>query len=181
MQLFQKIRLFIKANKALSITWGVLLIIAVSVGGRLLLANHHFNFAFHLPKAKQLKTQVATVSPDELIREKNAQIIASAAKQIALPSDEQPLLATVSDKNELQNQDFFKQAENGDKILLFPKHKKAFLYRPSMDRVLAQAPLIYQDGSQDASVAAAATMSAHQDTGPVPTIKPNGKVLYNNQ
>ncbi|MGH7204365.1 MAG: hypothetical protein ACREHC_08015 [Candidatus Levyibacteriota bacterium] len=179
----EKVVAFIKANKALSITWGILLLIGVGVGGHLLL-NAHFNFRFHFPASKKVKTQVPTVSPDQQIQQKKADLIASVSAQIKLPTDEDPILATVSDKNQLQNQDFFKQAQDGDKILMYPKNKKAFLYRPSINQVIAQAPLIYQDSSSDASVAAEATKSAQQQQqskGPIPTLKPQGKVLYNNQ
>jgi hypothetical protein len=175
----QKAFVFIKANKALSITWGVLLIIGIGFGGHALLAKNHFHFV--LPKYTAKIQPTPTIDPNQQIQQKNAEMIASIGKEIALPTNEQPILATVSDKTQLQNQDFFKQAQDGDKILLYPKNKKAFLYRPAINHVIAQAPLIYQDSSQEASVAAAATASAPQSTGPVPTIRPQGKVLYNNQ
>lgn len=177
--MLQRVIAYLKANKVLAITWGVLLVVGLWSLGSLLLPKIHFKFPF--PIHKTIKTQVTAVDPNEVIRQKNAEIIASAAKQIALPSGEEPVLATVSDRDKLQNQDFFKQAQNGDKILLFPKHKKVFLYRPSLDRVIAQAPLIYQDGSTDASATAQTTDLVPKSNGPIPTIKPNGKVLYNNQ
>ena len=178
----EKVISYVKTHRPESIISGVVIVALIGAGGFLLVPKMKFTFHFPFPQGKKVaKTEVTTISPDDLIRQKNAAIIASAAKQIALPTNEQPILATVSDRDKLQNQDFFKQAQNGDKILLFPKNKKAFLYRPSLDQVLAQAPLIYQDTPPDASVAAVATQAAHQFTGPVPTIKPNGKVLYNNQ
>ncbi|MGI8419720.1 MAG: hypothetical protein ACR2LN_03685 [Candidatus Levyibacteriota bacterium] len=176
----EKIVTFIKSNKALSITWGILLLIGVGVGGHLLL-NTHFNFRFHFPIPKKAKTQVTTISADQEIQQKKAALINSVSKQIKLPTDEDPILATVSDKNQLQNQEFFKQAQDGDKILMYPKNKKAFLYRPASNQVIAEAPLIYQDSPPDASVAAVATAPAQQSKRPIPTLKPQGKVLYNNQ
>ena len=40
-------------------------------------------------------------------------------KLIAIPKDETPVLATVDDKEKLKDQPFFKDAQNGDVILMF--------------------------------------------------------------
>lgn len=54
---------------------------------------------------------------------------------IDLP-DESPTLATVSDKNKLPDEPFYKKAENGDKVLIFNNASKAILYRPSSGKIL---------------------------------------------
>lgn len=55
---------------------------------------------------------------------------------IELPSDEQPTIVTVSDKDKLAGQLFFLNAQDGDKVLIFPKAGKAILYRPSEDKII---------------------------------------------
>lgn len=55
---------------------------------------------------------------------------------IDLPTDEDPVVATVSDAKELTNQPFFAKAVNGDKVLAYTKNKKAILYRPSTDKII---------------------------------------------
>ena len=60
---------------------------------------------------------------------------------ITLPTDEEPAIATVSDKNQLGNQVFFANAENGDKVLIYQRSKKVILYRPSTGKIIAVAPL----------------------------------------
>jgi hypothetical protein len=53
-----------------------------------------------------------------------------------LPAGEQPTLATVTDQEKLKGQEFFAHAKNGDKLLIYPKAKKAILYRPSSRKII---------------------------------------------
>lgn len=55
---------------------------------------------------------------------------------MVLPTDEQPTMATVADKEKLAGQAFFAKAENGDKVLFFAKSQKAILYRPSLNKII---------------------------------------------
>jgi len=63
------------------------------------------------------------------------------AKFMDLPSDEQPTIATVLDREKLQDQPFFAKAENGDKVIIYTKSGKAILYRPSSKRIIDLAPI----------------------------------------
>lgn len=95
-----------------------------------------------------VETQVRAVTPPA------AKLAAEVGKQVSLPTDEEPDSATVIDRNKLQNQEFFKNAQNGDKILMYKRNQKAFLYRQSTDEIIAMATLVFQD------TAGAATSSA---------------------
>lgn len=59
----------------------------------------------------------------------------------SLPTDEQPTLAQVSDKSKLQDQQFFKNAENGDYILIYPKAKIAVIYREKENKLINVGPV----------------------------------------
>jgi hypothetical protein len=60
---------------------------------------------------------------------------------IQLPNEE-ATLAIVKDVDKLRSQEFFKSAENDDKVLIFPKSGRALLYRPSTDKVIEYAKVI---------------------------------------
>lgn len=68
-------------------------------------------------------------------------IKAKVAKLIAVPTDETPTLATVTDVTKLKDQPFFKDAQNGDAILIFPQAKKAIIYRESANQLINVGPI----------------------------------------
>lgn len=72
---------------------------------------------------------------------KAADVKAKVGKLISVPADETPTLATVTDKTKLKDQPFFKDAENGDTILIFPQAKKAIIYRESQNKLINVGPI----------------------------------------
>lgn len=89
-------------------------------------------------KYQQIKksAQTNTLSGDEI-----KTLVGNVGSHITLPKDEDPTIATVSDKEKIKNQPFFAQAENGDKVLIYTEAKKAILYRPSIDRIIDVVPI----------------------------------------
>lgn len=69
-----------------------------------------------------------------------ADLIKKVSVLITLPK-EVPSVATVADKSKLSDQSFFKNAENGDKVLIFTDAKKAYLYRPSSNKIIEVGPI----------------------------------------
>ncbi len=63
-------------------------------------------------------------------------LVVEVGKLIALPSDEKPTVATVTDLDKVKDQPFFKNAKNGDKVLIYTNAKKAILYRPGEKRII---------------------------------------------
>ena len=83
------------------------------------------------------------VSADQEARE----LIGKIGEHMTLPS-EKPTVATVEDTKKLTGQAFFKQARNGDKVLMYTQSKKAILYRPSTDKIIEVAYLHIENKSE---------------------------------
>ena len=87
-------------------------------------------------------------------------VVGKVNKLMDLPTDEAPTLATVSDVNKLQGQEFFAKAQNGDQVLIYSKAKKAVLYRPSVDKIIEVGPVnIAPTQSETASSSAVASQT----------------------
>ncbi|CAN5127232.1 hypothetical protein BH11PAT1_BH11PAT1_0210 [soil metagenome] len=103
-------------------------------------------------------------NPASIAQQKDKETIQKVAKLMDLPN-EQPTLAEVSDKEKLKSQSFFAHAENGDKVLIFTKAKKAILYRASTNKIIEVGPVTLTDptptaaGSASSSAALSPTRS----------------------
>jgi flagellar basal body-associated protein FliL len=71
-----------------------------------------------------------------------AQLLKEKVGELILLPDEEPAIATIIDINKLkeQNPEFYANAENGDKLLVYSN--KAILYDPEGDKILNVAPII---------------------------------------
>ena len=100
-----------------------LILVAGVVGGSLLYLAHN-------------KPEVLGLSSINQQQKETAALLQEVSKLMALPKDEAPTVATVSDIEKLKGQSFFKSAQNGDKMLIYASTKKAILYRPSEKRII---------------------------------------------
>lgn len=81
----------------------------------------------------------------------NKKVIARVGKLIKLPN-ETPSVATVSDITKLQNQTLFQNAQNGDKVLIFNKAKRAIVYRPSENLIIEIGNIVVTPENSPSSV-----------------------------
>ncbi len=68
-------------------------------------------------------------------------LVSDVGNHMLLPTDETPTLATVSDMHALEGQEFFKHAEEGDKVLMYLRSRRAIIYRPSIDKIIEVGPI----------------------------------------
>jgi hypothetical protein len=106
-------------------------------------------FYYQLTLAKQ--------NPQVVAQEEVADLISKVSVLVALPENEVPTVATVSDPAALKDQAFFTLAQKGDKVLIYAQAKKAILYSVTMNKILEIAPL--NIGDKDTAPAKATTVT----------------------
>lgn len=128
-----------RAGRFLARNWWKILIVIVILVALGLFASEYMNTRDQLNQLKNPKTAGQT----------EIQIVTDqVGKSVDLPGTETPTLATVSDASKLKNQAFFKNAENGDKVLIYTKTGRALLYRPSSKKVIEYSNVSLSDGQQ---------------------------------
>ncbi len=87
-------------------------------------------------------------------------LVAQVGKLIALPTDEKPTVATVTDATKVKDQPFFVNAKNEDKVLIYQKAQKAILFRPSENRIIEVGAVNINNQAVQASPGSSASPSA---------------------
>ena len=90
-------------------------------------------------------------------------LLEALGKLIELPQEETPTVATITDREKLEGQDFFAQAENGDVLFAYTTSMKAILYRPSINKIINVAPISINE-SQEVTQAVKKTTSTPTST-----------------
>lgn len=93
------------------------------------------------------KNKAASSTPEaqaaQLTAQKNT--IIDKIKQLTVLPAEEPVLFTVNDANLLKGQQaFFKDAANGDVLLVFQTSGKALIYRESTNKIINSGPVSFQ-------------------------------------
>jgi hypothetical protein len=79
-------------------------------------------------------------------------LAATVGKLMLLPKDETPTVATVTDIDKIKDQPFFKNASNGDKVLIYPNAKLAVIYNPRANLIINFGPLNFQQAQATPTV-----------------------------
>jgi len=94
--------------------------------------------------------------PNAATQETTGKVVGEVSKLYgSLPNNETPTLAQVNDKSKLENQEFFKNAQNGDYILIYPNAKLAVIYREKENKLINVGPVSV--GSQQSQTPATGT------------------------
>lgn len=85
----------------------------------------------------------------EIAAQKEAQrLVTDIGKLMLLPKDEIPTVATVTDIDKLKDQSFFKNATNGNKVLIYPNSKLAIIYDPKTNLIINVGPINFSQQTQ---------------------------------
>lgn len=97
---------------------------------------------------------------------------AKVAALIEVPKDEQPSVATVTDKTKLTDQQFFAKTENGDKVVIYYTAGIAILYRPSQNKIIAVSPINAGNNAPSVTPTAFAPTSTSIPQTTTPAVSP---------
>ncbi|MBI5018976.1 hypothetical protein HZB58_01760 [Candidatus Gottesmanbacteria bacterium] len=114
----------------------VLIIILLVAGG---IGYGVFRFVELSQEVARLKSSPQAAA--EAAKTEVKKLVEQVGKLIAVPTDETPTVATVSDSEKLKVNPFFQNAQNGDKVLIFTGAKKAIIYRPADNKIIEVGPL----------------------------------------
>ena len=92
--------------------------------------------AFYFVSNGAKKDIQSKTAADLLKKQSSEMLIAKVSKLIELPTGETPTIATVSDLNPLKNTEFFSKASLGDQVLFYATAKKAYLYNPTLNKIV---------------------------------------------
>lgn len=89
--------------------------------------------------------------PSMAANQEATQLTTAVNKLYELPKDEKPVIGSVQDKEKLKDQPFFKNAQNGDKILIYQKAKMAIIYRQQDNKLINVGPITIDTSPQQNS------------------------------
>ncbi|MDD5083968.1 MAG: hypothetical protein PHT88_03485 [Candidatus Moranbacteria bacterium] len=107
-----------------------------------------------------------------------AALVKELGSVMELPTDETPTLATVTDKEKLSEQPFFKKAENNDKVLIYVKAGRAILYRPAVHKIVDVSTINVTNDQQSGSASENANKTSSQAVPASSDVHPT-LALYN--
>lgn len=117
----------------------VVLALLIGIAGIVLLSRENASLKTEIKGLKQ--------DPQRIAQDETNSIMEKVGKLVMLPTDETPVLATVTDKDKLKDQSLFAKAENGDKILVYSSAQKAYIYNPGKNVIVDVVPVNVGDGS----------------------------------
>lgn len=145
-----------RGNGAVKFKLSYVLIVLVSLA---IVTGGYFGYREYT----QLRDENRRLSnPEEAAKTDIEKTKAQVAALIEVPTGEEPTIANVVDVSKLSNQEFFKNAKNGDRLLVYQNAKKAILYRPETNKIIEVSTINIGDGENKKS----ADSKAKTETAP---------------
>lgn len=102
---------------------------------------------------RQQLNLLSTPQGQQQLSAKEVEIVQAQLSKLTLLPDESPVMATITDAAYLATQSaFYQRSENGDKVIVYPNAKKAFIYSPSRNIIVNSGPLVNDASNQQVSL-----------------------------
>lgn len=118
---------------------------------------------------RSLKSEIASLKSDPQVvaRDEVNALVKKLAALVVLPEGEDPVVATVTDKEKLKDQPVFANAENGDKLIIYSNAKRAYLFDPNNNKIKDIIPVNIGEVA-GAAVTAAPKATPTEKAAPTP-------------
>lgn len=122
---------------------------------------------------QQLRQLTQPGAQEELAKREIQAVVQRLGKLVLLP-EEEPVVATIIDSAFLATQSaFYAQAQNGDKLVIYPQAQKAFVYSPERNIIVNSGPLVLDNESGTAEPTTEGNNRADTtEESPVPSASP---------
>lgn len=118
-----------KKNSKIGFVYLLLSIIVILLG-----TSGYFYYQYYKLSKSPIAAQIAA-------QEEVKRLTLSIGKLMLLPKNETPSIATITDISKLKDKIFFKNAANGNKVLIYPNSKQAILYDPKANLIINVGPV----------------------------------------
>ncbi len=122
--------------------WWLVLIIFVALALASVAAYFGYSYVTELSKHGSQQSVQGAQTDNQKVAETPEELTAEITKFIVLPN-EVPEVATISNVELLKGQDFFKDAQNGDAVLIFKDAGRGLLYRPSAHKIIEYTKITF--------------------------------------
>ena len=126
---FKKLKLFSVGNNKNLLTFLTIIVMLALAGTGYM----YYQYQKTTSELKKIKTQTGSSSAKD---DEVKKIVAEIAKLIRLPENDTPSIATITDVSKLKEQPPFKDAKNGDILLVFNSSGKVVLYDPKDKKIV---------------------------------------------
>lgn len=127
-------------QKILIVTMILVVVFAIGGGG----------YWFFQQQGESSGEQNRTIASETETKEETKQLLAKIGELILLPNDEDPTIATITDVETLkQEQVFFKNAKEGDVLVMYPQKSKAILYNPTENVIVNVGKVYIEDSAEE--------------------------------
>lgn len=97
---------------------------------------------------KQMNVLASPQGQQEIAKQEAKVLLEKVGKLIVLPIGEEPTIATITDADSLKKeQEFYKDALNGDKVIIYMQTKKAIIYNEAKNILINVGPIFVNDGA----------------------------------
>ncbi len=91
----------------------------------------------------------SNLTPEEMNEKATNELLEKVGKLIVLPNDQEPIVSTIQDIDELaKDQPFFKDAQNGDKVIVYKD--RAIIYSLTKNILINVGPVYTQENEEEA-------------------------------